>query len=176
MPRKKRRKQMDKSSDTLPEIKPWDGTRDKIVTDRKILKIVSRETTWEEVKELKLKERLKDALKAAWVPGNGLAAIQIGIPVRYAFFFIGGREYELINPKIISAGSGRFKLKNEGCLSVPNTWSSVLRAYKIRYENDGVIKTARSQLAHIIQHEVDHMAGTVNVDKATRSWPVAIRK
>jgi len=148
---------------------------DEIVLDGVRLREVSRETTWEEVKELDLVERLKKACEKAWVTGHGLAAIQIGVPVRFAWFKNGPRDTFLLNPKIIEM-KGKDKLKNEGCLSIPNKWSAVKRAEKIRYESDGKIQVARGTIAHIIQHEIDHMNGILNVDVAVRTWGAIVKK
>jgi peptide deformylase len=145
-----------------------------IIKDFALLKQVSRETTWEEVERLNLVERLKKACDGAWVTGHGLAAIQIGVPVRFAWFKNGTRDIFLLNPKIIEM-KGKVKLKNEGCLSIPGKWSAVKRAEKIRYESDGEIKTARGPIAHIIQHEIDHMNGVLNADIAVRTWRVVVR-
>ncbi len=132
-----------------------------LTTDQRILRMKSRETTLEEVQELNLVEKLKIASK-----GNmGASAIQIGVPVRFAWFKMGETEYTLLNPKILEF-KGKEKLKEEDCLSVPGRWSRVPRFYKIKFMNNGVLETARGMKAHIIQHEVDHMDGILNIDKA----------
>lgn len=146
-----------------------------IVQDYALLKQVSRETTWGEVKKLDLVERLKKACSKSWVKGHGLAAIQIGVPLRFAWFKNGPHDIFLLNPTIIEM-KGKRKLKNEGCLSIPNKWSSVKRAEKIRYESDGKVSTARGSIAHIIQHEIDHMDGILNVDVAVRTWAAIVNK
>ena len=150
----------------------------KIETRFAILKQKSRPTTWEEVKELKLIARMKEALKTAWVDGSGLAAIQIGVPVRFGLIINGGQEIYLFNPRIISTKPAfvkDWKNKSEGCLSVPGKWSKVPRATKIKYESDGKILKARGMLAHIIQHEIDHMDGVVNVDVAVDTWEARVK-
>ena len=135
---------------------------DKIVTDKDILHQVSEDTTWDRVKELDLKHRLKNAGRNGWTPGCGLAAIQIGIALRYAWFIFNGKEFELINPEIIfKHGTVR---RPEGCLSVPNQWPIVKRAHAIEYISDGKKKRAKGVKAQIIQHEIDHMNGILNVD------------
>jgi peptide deformylase len=135
---------------------------DKIITDHKILKQVSKPTTMEEVEKLNLVIRLKMAVKSAWTPGYGLAAIQIGVPLRFAWFEWGGQEYILLNPtKLI--GIGRPKLKKEGCLSIPQRWGFTRRYNKITYESEGTIFRAKAQKAHIVQHEMDHMDGLLNI-------------
>ena len=132
-----------------------------IVTDRSILRQKSKKTTVEQVEELNLVARIKEAVGK----GFGAAAIQIGVPRRFAWFRIGVKEYTLLNPKIVEF-KGKEKIKQEACLSIPGRWSMVPRYYKIKYMNDGVLKTARGVEAHIIQHEIDHMDGILNIDKA----------
>ncbi len=136
-----------------------------IITDQKILRIGSVVTSKEEVEKLNLISRLKTACEEAWTNGYGLAAIQIGVPLRFAWFKIGEQDFTLLNPKIVEF-KGKEKLKQEGCLSIPNKRPMVPRYYKIKYLNDGILNTARGTKAHIIQHEIDHMDGILNVDKA----------
>lgn len=155
-------------------LKDLEENGTKIIHDLALLSQVSRETTWEEVERLNLVDRLKKACDNAWVKGSGLAAIQVGVPLRFAWFKNGPRDVFLLNPKIIEM-KGKMKLKNEGCLSIPNKWSAVKRAEKIRYESDGEIKTARGPIAHIIQHEIEHMDGILNVDVAVRTWNAVVR-
>ncbi len=148
---------------------------DKIVTDFNILRQISKPTTMEEVLDLNLPARLKAACKTAWVTGHGLAAIQIGIPLRFAWFANGPRDVFLLNP-YITGMNGKIKAKTEGCLSIPNSWSKVKRAYKVKYVSDGKLLTAKSMLAHIIQHEIDHMDGILNIDVADSTWKAVVRK
>jgi peptide deformylase len=136
---------------------------DKIITDKKTLRQKSRETSWAEIKELDLTKRLRDANKTAWTPGCGLAAIQIGVPVRYAWFIHKGKEYHLLNPEIIQRWGSEKTV--EGCLSIPNKWTPVTRSVTISYTSNGKKKKAWGFLARIIQHEIDHMDGILNIDK-----------
>jgi len=151
------------SAPRIPRKGPDVG--DAIVTDIEKLREVSKPTTEGEVKDLNLFERLKTACEDAWIKGTGLAAIQIGVPLRYAWFRWGLDDFELLNPEII-AFKGVTKLKREACLSIPDNWVHVRRASKIRYVSAGKIQTAKEFKAHIIQHEVDHMDGILNIDKA----------
>jgi len=139
---------------------------DKILTikdELKKLREVSKKTTLEEIERLDLKNRLREANDTAWTKGCGLASIQIGIPLRYAWFTYDGKEYELINPEIIM-GLGKIKYE-EGCLSIPDKYTGVERYYEIEYFSNGKKKRAKGHKAHIIQHEIDHMNGILNIDK-----------
>ena len=138
---------------------------DPIITDQRRLRQVSVAATKEHVIELHLIERLKISNGLGWVPGCGLAAIQIGIPLRFAWFKWGEEEFTLLNSEIVEYG-GKCKPVEEGCMSIPDKKVMVPRWYKIKYTNDGVMQTAKGLKAHIIQHEIDHMNGILNIDKA----------
>ncbi|MDB5187984.1 MAG: peptide deformylase, peptide deformylase [Candidatus Kaiserbacteria bacterium] len=76
-----------------------------------------------------------------------------------------------INPKILKMSRGK-KDKHEGCLSVRGIWGYVPRAEKATiqaYDENGVLFTrgASGLLAHIFQHETDHLQGILYIDKAT---------
>ena len=137
---------------------------DPIITDQKILRQKSETTTMKEVKALKLRKRLKKSNKTAWTKGAGLAAIQIGVPLRFAWFTIRGSDEILINPEIIEA-KGKITFKNEGCLSIPNSYVDTERFAYIRYRSGGKIRTATNFKAVLIQHEIDHMDGILNVER-----------
>lgn len=130
---------------------------DQIVTEKEVLTQVSRETTWEEVRKLELRERILKSTPTGWINGFGMAAIQIGVPLRYAWFAIKGKEYELLNPEI-TYKRGSLTLK-EGCLSIPDTWFHLKRALEIEYVSDGKRFKAKGLKAQIVQHEVGHMNG-----------------
>jgi len=136
---------------------------DKIITDEKILRQISEKATEDQIKELDLINRLKKSNATAWTPGCGLAAIQIGIPLRVAWYTYEKNEEVLFNPEIITK-IGHVSIK-EGCLSIPDKWTEVSRAYNIEYINNGKKKKAKGMRARIIQHEIDHMNGILNIDK-----------
>lgn len=136
---------------------------DKIITDPRQLRVPSAETTPEQVEDLNLVERLKTANKNAWTSGCGLAAIQIGIPLRFAWFTFKGKEETLMNPKIVM-GIGKTK-GDEGCLSIPDKWFPIERYHEIEYISHGKKKKAKGFKARIIQHEIDHMDGIIISEK-----------
>jgi peptide deformylase len=84
------------------------------VTNEAQLRQVSRETSIEECDQLKLWEMLKNSLKKT-SNGVGLAAIQIGYPLRAALAYVKEedelREIRLVNPVIVdSSGVGTVEL------------------------------------------------------------------
>ena len=109
------------------------------------------------------------------VRGVGLAANQIGLPLRLAIILLPDLEdetkpptrYVIINP-VILAKRGE-KLEEEGCLSLPGLWADVKRATDItvRYTDENgqeQVKRARGLLAKAFQHEVDHLDGKLFID------------
>lgn len=105
-------------------------------------------------------------------PGVGLAANQIGVPRQIVVIDRSSSENErhvlaLINP-VISHGEGRV-VGEEGCLSVRECYDKVKRFYSIQVnamDADGnpLEFTAEDRFARIIQHEVDHLLGTLFID------------
>lgn len=102
--------------------------------------------------------------------GVGLAAPQIGVSLRLSVVDVSGDKSEqlvLINPEIIAShGEQEFE---EGCLSVPGAYDTVIRAQKVtvqaldRAGNPFEI-TAEDLLAECFQHEIDHLNGKLFVD------------
>ena len=134
-----------------------------IITDQKFLRQLCTPTTVKEVEELQLVRRLIAANKTAWTDGAGLAAIQIGLPIRFAWYKLGNIEGVLLNPEI-TKGFG-VSVEKEGCLSIPGSYVDVERFLSIEYVSNGKRKKANGFLARIIQHEIDHMNGILNIDK-----------
>jgi len=129
------------------------------------------ETITEFDEELKtLVEDMADTMYQA--PGVGLAANQIGIARRVVVVDRSTQENErnfiiLVNPEI-SRGEGSV-VQEEGCLSVVECYSKVKRFYSIHVTAQDVDgKTlefdAEDRFARIIQHEVDHLNGTLFID------------
>ena len=106
-------------------------------------------------------------------PGIGLAAIQVGIDKSLLVYDIAPKEEGrmlnvLINPKIVSR-EGEILSEDEGCLSVPDLRANVKRAARILVEaadRDGnpLKIEAEGFLAIVLQHEIDHLNGTLIVD------------
>ena len=105
--------------------------------------------------------------------GVGLAAPQIGILLRLIVTEFVDEETEelqqqvLINPEIVEK-QGEW-MAEEGCLSIPGFVGTVPRAEKVTVrgqERSGrrIKINADGYLAHILQHEIDHLEGVLYVD------------
>lgn len=110
------------------------------------------------------------------VNGLGLAAPQVGVSSRIFTVEVEGKVYAFINPEIknISDDESFFE---EGCLSVQKIWGPVIRPKKLTIkafdENGEPIKIhAKGLLARVIQHEMDHLNGTLFIDKAEKIYKV----
>jgi peptide deformylase len=106
------------------------------------------------------------------VDGVGLAAPQIGLPLRLAVIKNGKNNPRivLINPKIESR-SKEEKQDWEGCLSLPSVRGLVPRCVKIvvsYYDENGIKQRKaidRFSEARVFQHEIDHLNGVLYIDR-----------
>jgi peptide deformylase len=106
-------------------------------------------------------------------PGIGLAAPQVGEPLRIFVVDLSvGRDPQglmvCINPEFVEVDG--MQLEEEGCLSVPGFNATVVRPARVivqaldrhgteqKHEGTGL-------LARAFQHEMDHLDGTVFVDR-----------
>ena len=106
-------------------------------------------------------------------PGVGLAATQIGVPLRIfvADISLGRNPNDLItfiNPEFVDRDG--MQLEEEGCLSVPGfnaTLARPSRAIVKGLNRHGVQQTIEGTglLARCFQHEMDHLEGTLFVDR-----------
>jgi peptide deformylase len=106
-------------------------------------------------------------------PGVGLAAPQIGVPLRVFVVDISlGRDQNglliLINPEFVERDG--MQLEDEGCLSVPGFTATVVRPSRTVVK--ALDRHGREQqheatglLARAFQHEMDHLDGTLFVDR-----------
>jgi peptide deformylase len=129
-------------------------------------------------------------------PGIGLAAIQIGVPLRVLVIDLqepdpdapaercddGGCEDEhrplrrvprvFINPEIVDP-SEQHSVYQEGCLSVPEIYAEVERPATVRVRWQDLDGAAHEEaldglLATCLQHEMDHLEGILFIDRLSR--------
>lgn len=122
-------------------------------------------------------ETMRDA------PGVGLAANQVGVPLRVIVIEVPEHDEEdrevgnrpegwnlltLINPQIVRRSGERHL--DEGCLSVPGYKAVVPRSVSVtvkgldRNGKEVRIKAEDNLLAEALEHEIDHINGTLYVD------------
>jgi peptide deformylase len=107
-------------------------------------------------------------------PGVGLAAIQVGFDRSVLVYDISPGEEKkslqvLINPRIVNK-EGETISENEGCLSVPDFRADVKRSVSIvveGFDREGkeLQIEAEGILATVLQHEIDHLDGTLFIDR-----------
>ncbi|MCZ2157745.1 peptide deformylase [Bartonella sp. 220] len=109
--------------------------------------------------------------------GVGLAAIQIGIPLRMLVIDVSGNDdaknpLVIINPEILWLSEER-SLYKEGCLSIPEYYAEVERPKRlcVRYQDREGKQTeieADNLLATCLQHEIDHLNGCLFIDHISK--------
>jgi len=110
-------------------------------------------------------------------PGIGLAAIQIGEPLRVITIDLAKKDQSqqpevFINPEILWASAERDTYE-EGCLSIPEYYEEVERPanVNVRYLGlDGASHEveAAGLLATCLQHEIDHLNGVLFIDHLSK--------
>lgn len=119
-------------------------------------------------------------------PGIGLAAVQVGKPIRLFTLDVGRKTgveknpMVFINPEIVWR-SEDVSTHEEGCLSIPDYYTDVERPARIRVkyqdmdgkahelEADGILSTC-------IQHEFDHLNGVLFIDHISKLRKMMVMK
>jgi len=140
--------------------------RDIVIWPNKVLTTPTKPVTDFGPALTQLLDEMTESMKEA--EGIGIAANQVGVSLRCSWV---GREdgtfFEIINPRILEK-SGPVVLE-EGCLSVPDQFEKTPRFHKVkvRYQDragEWHELEAEGRLAHVLQHEIDHLDGHVFVD------------
>ena len=154
-----------------------------------VLRQAARPLAAEEIRSSQIRElieAMKEAMRAA--PGVGLAAPQVGQPLQLAVIedrpeytkdasaeMLAERErapvpfHVIINPKLKLLDEPAVEFF-EGCLSLPGFMAIVARARRVRVEYldeeaEPRVIEAGGWYARILQHEIDHLRGTLYVDR-----------
>lgn len=120
-------------------------------------------------KELwKLLDDMKETLRKE--EGAGLAAPQVGVPIRAVLVDVEEGFFEFINPVFVWQKGEQTGA--EGCLSVRGKAGRVVRPSKVKIvfqdrKGDKFSLVARGFFARAICHECDHLDGILYTDKAT---------
>jgi peptide deformylase len=121
-----------------------------------------------------LQQLIDDMIETMYAaPGVGLAATQIGVPLRvFVIDLTVGRDANdlivMVNPSFVSREGTQ--LEEEGCLSAPGFNATVVRPRQAvvkgfdRHGNEQTIE-GKDLLARAFQHEMDHLDGVVFIDR-----------
>jgi peptide deformylase len=110
-------------------------------------------------------------------PGVGLAAIQVGVPLRMVTMDVSKTEGErhpmvLLNPEIVWASEEK-RVYEEGCLSIPEYYEEVERPDRVRFrymnlQGETIEQEAEDLMATCVQHEIDHLNGVLFIDHLSK--------
>jgi len=116
---------------------------------------------------LRLIDDMIETMRAA--PGVGLAATQIGVPLKVAVIEIPGEEViVLVNPEIVKREGER--IIGEACLSVPGYQGEIKRSVRVKVkardrQGRNIRIKGEELLAQALEHEIDHLNGILYVDR-----------
>jgi len=122
----------------------------------------------------RIRRLMDDMLETMYAaPGIGLAAPQVGEALRVIVVDIGKDEasrapLRMANPEIVAASAEQVPYE-EGCLSLPEQYADVTRPRQVRVrylDETGAARELEAEglLAVCVQHELDHLEGTLFVD------------
>ncbi|WP_054311838.1 peptide deformylase [Mesorhizobium sp. 1M-11] len=124
---------------------------------------------------LKLADDMLETMYDA--PGIGLAAIQVGEPLRMLVIDLAKEDeppapHVFINPDVLESGTER-SVYEEGCLSIPDYYAEVERpaTVRVRYlDRDGRLQEMQAEglMATCLQHEIDHLNGVLFIDHISK--------
>lgn len=133
-----------------------------------------------------LAELARDMLDLMYeTQGVGLAAPQVGRSIQLLVLNPAGDREEtgeeliLLNPKIVSKKGKEWG--QEGCLSFPGIYAEIRRADRILLqaqdlEGEEIEMAAEGFLSRVIQHELDHLTGTLFIDRMTPAEKIKAKK
>jgi peptide deformylase len=151
------------------------AVRDILIIPDKRLRLVSESITAVDKPVRKLVDEMFETMYAA--PGIGLAAIQIGEPLRLVTMDLAKKDdppapQVFINPEVTWASDDKATYE-EGCLSIPEYYEEVERptSVKVRFlDLDGKPQEieATGLFATCLQHEIDHINGVLFIDHISK--------
>ncbi|MDR1472035.1 MAG: peptide deformylase [Synergistaceae bacterium] len=128
----------------------------------------------------KLRKLIADMWETLYAAkGVGLAAPQVGVPLRLLVVEWEDARKVLINPRIVEeSGAER---SEEGCLSFPGVYEEVERPERIRvvyWDENGESRdeVVEGYLARIFSHEMDHLNGKLIIDRLSLLKRTFLRK
>jgi peptide deformylase len=112
-----------------------------------------------------------DLLENVLLPGRaGLAAPQIGASLAAFSYNVDGQHGYVLNP-VVAESEGEYD-GPEGCLSIPGITAVTLRAMRtvvtgVDRHGEPITVTGTGELSRCLQHETDHLAGMLFIDRLT---------
>jgi len=156
------------------------SVREIVTVGHPVLRERAREVTPDELASPETQQFIDDLIDTMrHANGAGIAANQVGVPIRIATIEVGDNPrypYKpripltvIVNPVIEPIDDELVEI-NEGCLSVPNLRGSVMRHVNVRaryLDRDGVAhdEIRRGLTAGTFQHECDHLDGVLFLDR-----------
>ncbi len=141
-----------------------------ILPDSQLRLVSAKVTQFDETLEKLVADMFETMYDA---PGIGLAAIQIGVPLRVATIDVSPKDAEreprvFVNPKV-TWQSDTLSTYEEGCLSIPEYYEEVERPDRVRVayqtlKGEPQEIEADGLLAVCLQHEIDHLDGVLFID------------
>ncbi|HXZ83770.1 MAG TPA: peptide deformylase [Acidimicrobiales bacterium] len=131
-----------------------------------VLRQPTREVDEIDAALVQLADEMLETMYAA--PGVGLAAPQVGVQRRFFVYDVGDGPGVIVNPRIVET-SGTWTYL-EGCLSVPDLHWEIVRPARVHLVGIGLDGReldleADELLGRCFQHEVDHLDGTLLVER-----------
>lgn len=154
--------------------------REIVTVGHPVLRERAREVTPDELASAEVQQLIDDLIDTMRAAnGAGLAANQIGVPLRVATIEVGDNPRYPYKPRVpltvvvnpvIEPVDDELVLINEGCLSVPNLRGEVARHVNVRVrwtDRDGTEhdELRRGLTAGTFQHECDHLDGVLFLDR-----------
>lgn len=145
--------------------------REILIAPHPKLKLKARPVATVDDRIRRLMDDMLETMYAA--PGIGLAAPQLGEPVRVVVADVARQgeapqPMKLANPEIVWSSENTVPCE-EGCLSLPDQYAEVTRPAEVKiryldYKNEIREVHAAGLLAVCLQHEIDHLEGVLFVD------------
>jgi len=147
--------------------------------DDRVLRLVAKPVPLELILSPEIQKMLKDMSQALAAESDGVALAAPQVGKSWRIFVVSGKVLDeekpppdliFINPKIKKASKTKAEME-EGCLSVRWIYGHVKRSTRVTveaYNENGKKFTYNGSglMAQIFQHEMDHLEGTLFIDKA----------
>jgi peptide deformylase len=144
-----------------------------------VLHVRAKEVDPKEIGSVRMQKLVADMLETMYAAnGIGIAAPQVGESIRLFIAESAQGPIALFNPTF-TAKSKKMVKGEEGCLSVPGKFDKVFRHKTVSIEalthtGARISFEARDFFARILQHEMDHLDGTLFVDRVKEQMLIPV--